>query len=168
MNIWGRTAAAVCIAKTTNAHFGEQFNLICCSHRELRGERTGYCGVPFLPSWSDTIEVFSKLKPEGNEIDLYFTEPVDLEGSMASFIADKPVNINRVTPTSRTKSLDLDRSNAAYLSASIDPPLEGYTQPVLIAGYLDYGEFGFGQGPKRHLTYTFNAQVRIASADPGC
>ena len=85
---------------------------------------------------------------------------MDLEGSMASFIADKPVNINRVTPTSRTKSLDLDRSNAAYLSASIDPPLEGYTEPVLIAGYLDYGEFGFGQGPKRHLTYTFNAQVR--------
>lgn len=110
---------------------------------------------------SARLEVFSKLKPDGNEIYLYFTEPVDLEGSMASFIADKQININRVTPAARTEAFTIDRSNTAYLSASIDPPPEGRSEPVLIAGYLDYGEFGFGEGPKRHLTYTFNAQVHV-------
>jgi len=72
------------------------------------------------------------------------------------------VHNDEVEPTHPV--IDLVDEGNGYLSGTLPPPDAMENTPYFISGFLDYGDFGEGDGPKKDLQYTFSAQ--LSSTNP--
>lgn len=115
--------------------------------------------------------LFAKLSEDEQEVKVFFSEPVAMKGDAIKYVGDRVSKLSMMGPATS----DYNINNPMTIDLALDEEagcmvgrLPANTKldnvPYFVTGFLDYGEFGEGDGPKADLQYTFSAQ--ISSTNP--
>lgn len=107
--------------------------------------------------------IFTKLVPEGQDgqsAHVFFSEPVAMGGKGINFLGGRVQQLSLIGKDSGVQTLSLSLSDQSeYMAGALPPSLSSPDGPLLVTGFLDYGDFGEGGAPKKDLQYTFSAQT---------
>lgn len=100
-----------------------------------------------------------------DDVRVFFSEPVAMEGDGIKYLGGRVSQLAMIGPTSNRKDpavINLrDDGVSGYLSGSVPETIDN--TPYFLTGFLDYGDFGEGDGPKADLQYTFSTQISSTS-----
>jgi len=110
--------------------------------------------------------LFSKLNDDEQGVKVFFSEPVAMEGEVIKYVADRLDHLTMIAPSFKsngdTQTITLELDDAGFVKGELPKKLDN--TPYFLTGFLDYGDFGEGDGPKVDLQYTFSSQ--ISSTNP--
>lgn len=113
--------------------------------------------------------LFAKLDDNEEEVRVFFSEPVAMEGNAIQYLGGRVAQLSMIGPSSSSSAqntvIELTEGGEAgeYLTGRL-PSVPLDNTPYIITGFLDYGEFGEGDEPKKDLQYTFSTQ--LSSTNP--
>lgn len=112
----------------------------------------------------DAHFLFVRVDEEEREVRVFFSEPVAMEGKAITYVSDRVNRLTLIGPEGRRSDVDLFEPDdeEGYLWGRLPDELDN--TPYLVTGFLDYGSFGEGDGPKSDLQYTYSAQ--LSSTNP--
>jgi|AntRauTorckE5430_2_1112549.scaffolds.fasta_scaffold08193_1 hypothetical protein len=114
--------------------------------------------------------LFAKLDASEQGVKVYFSEPAAMEGKAIQYVGNRVNKLTMIGPSFKsngdTQSIDLkiDTDDAGYLSGALPTEKKLDNTPYFITGFLDYGDFGEGDGPKKDLQYTYS--IQMSSTNP--
>jgi len=110
--------------------------------------------------------LFTKLNDDEQGVKVFFSEPVAMEGQVIKYVADRLDHLTMIAPSFKsngdTHTITLELDDAGFVKGDLPEKLDN--TPYFLTGFLDYGDFGEGDGPKVDLQYTFSSQ--ISSTNP--
>jgi len=114
--------------------------------------------------------LFAKLDDNEQGVKIFFSEPAAMEGKAIQYVGARVNKLTMIGPSFKsngdTQSIDLkmDTDDAGYLSGALPTDKKLENTPYFITGFLDYGDFGEGDEPKKDLQYTYS--IQMSSTNP--
>ena len=115
--------------------------------------------------------LFAKLDDNERGVKVFFSEPVAMEGKGIQYVGARVNKLTMIGPSFKSNGdtqsivLKMDSDDDGYLSGDL-PTTEKKLDntPYFITGFLDYGDFGEGDEPKKDLQYTYS--IQMSSTNP--